>query len=281
LLSTARAASWGTIFSVLVAHAAWSAPPAVVGATALALILFGQGWLRLRRRGRPDLASWWRVALFAAGLAVTLAGLVTPIDSMGEDDLLSMHMLQHVLIGDVSPALLVAALRGPLLVFLLPAPVLGPIARNGVVRTVLGTLLRPRVAFGLWAANLAIWHIPALYDGVLTHPLLHDLEHACWVAGGLLVWTLLVDPGSHRRLSVGGRVALAVAMFGAGQVLTDVLVFSFQSLYPAYTGAYGLTAVTDQQIAGLVMMAEQLLTLGTLVALLLRPRLRAARVATA
>jgi cytochrome c oxidase assembly factor CtaG len=206
---------------------------------------------------------------------------MTPIDSIGEDDLLSMHMLQHVLIGDVSAALLITAVRGPLLVFLLPAPILAPLARNRGVRAVLGTLLRPRVAFTLWAANLGLWHIPAFYDGVLTHPLLHDFEHACWVATGLLVWTLLVDPGSHRRLSVGGRVALAVALFACGQVLTDVLVFSFRSLYPAYTGAYGLSAITDQQVAGLVMMGEQLLTLGTLVALLLRPRLRAARLATA
>jgi cytochrome c oxidase assembly factor CtaG len=266
---------------VPIAHAAWSAPPAVLSAVALAILLFAQGWLRLRRRGRPDLASWWRVALFGAGLAVALAGLVTPIDSLGEDELLSMHMLQHVLIGDASAALLIAAVRGPLLVFLLPAPVLAPIARNGVVRAVLGALLRPRVAFGLWAANLAIWHIPSLYDAALTRPLLHDLEHASWVATGLLVWTLLLDPASHGRLTVGGRVALAVAMFAAGQVLTDVLVFSFHSLYPAYVGAYGLSAVTDQQIAGLVMMGEQLLTLGTLVAILLRPRLRAARVATA
>jgi putative membrane protein len=266
---------------VLVAHAAWSAPPAVVVATALAVALFAQGWLRLRRRGRTDAASWWRVLLFGLGLAVALAGIVTPIDTIGEDDLLSVHMLQHVLIGDAAAALLVAAVRGPLLVFLLPAQVLAPIARNGVVRTVLGTLLRPKVAFGLWAANLGIWHIPSLYDAALTRPLLHDLEHASWVATGLLVWTLLIDPGSHRRLTVGGRVALAVAMFAAGQVLTDVLVFSFRPLYPAYVGAYGLSALTDQQIAGLVMMAEQLLTLGTLVALMLRPRLRAARLAAA
>jgi cytochrome c oxidase assembly factor CtaG len=264
-----------------VAHAAWSAPPPVLAAVGLAIALFAQGWLRLRRRGRADLASWWRVALFALGLAVALAGLVTPIDSLGEDDLLSMHMLQHVLIGDLAPALLVTAARGPLLVFLLPAPVLAPIARNRVVRSVLGTLLRPRVACALWAANLGIWHIPVLYDGALAHPLVHDLEHAGWVAAGILVWTLLVDPGSHRRLTVGGRVALAVTLFAFGQVLTDVLVFSFRPLYPAYGGAYGLSAITDQQVAGLVMMAEQLVTLGTLVALLLRPRLRAARLAAA
>jgi cytochrome c oxidase assembly factor CtaG len=267
---------------MLLAHATWSAPPLVLSAAGIATLLFGQGWLRLRRRNRRDLASWGRAALFAGGLLVALAGLITPIDSLGEHELLSMHMLQHVLIGDVAPALLVTALRGPLLVFLIPAAVLGPVARNDAVRAALGTLLRPRVAFGLWAVNLALWHVPVFYDAALRHPALHDFEHACWVLAGLLVWTLLVDPGSHRRLSVGGRVALAAALFACGQVLTDVLVFSFQRLYPFYLGAYGLSPVRDQQIAGVVMMGDQLLTLGVFVFFLLRHRVRRSpRVVTA
>jgi putative membrane protein len=240
---------------------------AVVGA-----LLFAQAVVRLRRRGRADLAGWDRVALFAAGLAVTVFALVGPLDEVADEKLLTAHMGQHVLIGDLGPALMVAALRGPLLVFFLPTPILAPLARNAHVRTVLGTLLRPRVAFGLWAANLAIWHVPYLYDLAVTHEWLHDFEHVCWMFAGILVWTLLVDPGWHRRLSVGGRVALAAAMFAAGQILTDVLVFSFTALYPAYRGAYGISAVTDQQLAGIVMMVEQLLTLGICVALLLRPR---------
>jgi cytochrome c oxidase assembly factor CtaG len=264
----------------VLAHAAWSAPPAVLGIAALVALLFAQGWLRLRQRGRADLASWSRVALFALGLAIALAGLVSPIDTLGEDDLLSLHMLQHVLIGDLAVALGIVAVRGPLFVFLLPAAVLGPLARSPL-RRALGALLRPRVAFVLWAANLAVWHVPTLYDAALRHPVLHDFEHACWVTAGLLVWTLLVDPGAHGRLTVGGRVALAAAMFACGQVLTDVLVFSFHGLYPAYHGAYGLSAHTDQQLAGVVMMVEQLLTLGTLAAVLLRTRSRRTRLVPA
>src|SRR5437763_5941553 len=183
-------------------------------------------------------------------------------------------MGQHVLIGDLGSALMVTALRGPLLVFLVPAPVLAPLARSARVRAVLGKLLRPGVAFSLWAVNLAVWHVPYLYDAALAHQGLHDFEHLCWTVCGVLVWTLLVDPGSHRRLSVGGRVALAAALFAAGQILTDVLVFSFTPLYPAYHGAYGLSALADQQVSGIVMMVEQVLTLGTLVALLLRPQWR-------
>ena len=72
-------------------------------------------------------------------------------------------------------------------------------------------------------------------------------------------------------------------MFAAGQVLTDVLVFTFTPLYPWYHGAYGISAITDQKLSGIVMMVEQLVTLGICVALLLRPRWqpRRSRVATA
>lgn len=254
-------------------------------AAAVAALLFLQAVVRLRRRGRPDLAGWDRIVLFGAGLGVTLFALLGPLDRLADEKLLAAHMGQHVLIGDLGPALIVTALRGPLLVFFLPAAILAPLARNKRVRAVLGTLLRPRVAFALWAANLAIWHVPYLYDLALRHERLHNFEHVCWVFCGFLVWTLLVDPGSHRRLSVGGRVALAAAMFAAGQILTDVLVFSFTPLYPFYQGAYGISRLTDQQLSGIVMMVEQLITLGICVALLLRPRwsrrARAARLAAA
>jgi putative membrane protein len=248
-----------------------------VVAVAVAALLFVQASVRLRRRGRADLAGWDRAALFGLGLALTLVALVSPLDRIADDSLLSAHMTQHVLIGDAAPALLVLAVRGPLLVFMLPVAVLAPLARNTSLRALLRFLLRPRVACGLWAANLAVWHVPYLYDLALRHQDLHDFEHFCWVLAGLLVWTLLIDPGSHARLTVGGRVALAVAMFAAGQVLTDVLVFSFHPLYPAYRGAYGISALTDQQLSGVAMMVEQLLTLGTLVIVLLRTRLRPAR----
>jgi cytochrome c oxidase assembly factor CtaG len=246
----------------------------------VAAVLFVRAAVRLRRRGRADRAGWDRFALFGLGLALTLVALVSPLDRIADDELLSAHMAQHVLIGDAAPALLTVAVRGPLLVFLLPAPVLTALARSPV-RTVLRTLLRPRIAAALWAGNLALWHVPYLYDLALRHERLHELEHLCWVVAGMLVWSLLVDPGSHGRLSVGGRVALAATMFACGQVLTDVLVFSFHSLYPAYHGAYGVSAVTDQQLSGVVMMLEQLLTLGTFVAILLRPRVRRTRLVTA
>ena len=209
--------------------------------------------------------------LFAVGLAATVFVLVGRMDEWA-DTHLAVHMAQHVVIGDAAVALMIVAVRGPLLVFMLPAPVLVRVAK---ARPFFSLLLRPRVAFSLWAANLAVWHVPYLYDAALRHQDLHDFEHFCWVVVGLLVWTLLIDPGSHRRLTVGGRIALAAAMFACGQVLSDVLIFSFHPLYPAYPGRL------DQQLAGVAMMAEQLVTLGVLAFALLRPRMRGARLVVA
>ena len=86
------------------------------------------------------------------------------------------------------------------------------------------------------------------------------------------MWLQLVDPARRGRLSLGRRIAFAGAVFGLGQVLSDVLFLAPSPLFPAYADRsgrlFGLSALADQQYAGLVMMAEQLLTLGTCVWLL-------------
>src|SRR5262249_40574171 len=102
------------------------------------------------------------------------------------------------------------------------------------------------------------------YDAALTHETVHDLEHASFVMAGLLVWTQLVDPARRRRLSTGQRLALAGCLFACGQVLADVL-FLAGPLYPAYG-----TSAADQQLAGLVMMVEQAVTLGVFAGFVLR-----------
>ncbi|MES1248782.1 MAG: cytochrome c oxidase assembly protein [Actinomycetota bacterium] len=223
---------------------------------ALGTVLFAQAFVRLRRRGRADHADWTRVPLWALGIALVVWSLVG-LDARADSNL-TWHMTQHVVVGDLAAALLVLATRGPLALFLLPPAVLKPLAR-----TPLRKLVRPRIAYGLWATNLAVWHVPYLYDAALAHERLHYFEHACWAVCGLLVWSILLDD----RRTAGRRVALAAAMFASGQVLTDVLVFSFHPIYPDYP------SVRQQQLAGIVMMAEQVLTLGTLAFVLLRPRL--------
>ena len=219
-------------------------------AAAVAALLFAQAVVRLRRRGRADLAGWDRIALFALGLGVTLFALVGPLDDLADDKLLFAHMGQHVLIGDLGPALMIVALRGPLLVFLLPAPVLGPIARNArrarrPRRRCCGRASRSRSGRRTSRSGTSR---TSTTSRSRTRTSTTSSTSAGW-SSGRSVWTLLVDPGSGTPADGRRPVALAAAMFAAGQILTDVLVFTFTPLYPFYHGAYGISALADQQIS--------------------------------
>jgi putative membrane protein len=251
----------------------WRSDAAVIVPACVLAALFAQAFIRLRRRGRTDHAGIDRAVLFGLALTIGTLALLSPLDASGEHYLLSAHMLQHMLIGDAAPALALVALRGPLLFFLIPPVVLGPLARVAPLRRALAGLLRPMVALSVWALVFGFWHVPAVYDATLRHQGLHDLEHALFVVAGLAVWTQIVDPARHGKPSVPQRIAIAVALFAAGQILSYVLIFSFQPLYPSYADQpsrlFGWSPVLDQQLAGLVMMLEQLLTLGTAVAILL------------
>ena len=260
---------------------AWEPVPAVLAAAALAGVLYAQGFVRLRRRGREDHASVGRALAFGLGLALLVLALCSPLDAIGEGYLLSAHMLQHVLIGDAAIALMLLGLSGPMLYFFLPRPTLRQLAHLRPLRSLLSFLVRPLVAFMIWCIVFAVWHVPALYDLALENQALHDLEHACFVVAGLLVWYQLLGLAGSRGLGRSGRLALAVAVFAAGQVLSMVLIFSFEPLYADYAGQperlLGLSPVMDQRLAGLVMMVEQTITLGSLVAFLLISGDRAAR----
>ena len=257
---------------------AWSLDPVALAAAAVAVAFFLQGWRRLHRR-RPGAAPWTRIPLFLAGVAIVLVGLLSPLDAIAEEYLQSAHMLQHVLVADLGVALALVAVRGPLSMFFLPRDLLAPLARSGRLRSGLAFLLRPAVAVSLWLGVLVAWHVPALYEAALTQPLVHRLEHLSFVIVGALVWTLLIDPAGHGRLGLNGRIALAVGLFWASQVLAYVFVFGFEPYYDVYADQperlLGLSPLTDQKLAGVVMMAEQTLTLGLAVVLLVRSARRA------
>jgi putative membrane protein len=256
----------------------WQAAPLVFVAATLAAVLFTQAFVRLRRRGRADHAPWTRPVLFAAGLALAVLPLVSPLDAAGDQYLLSAHMLQHVLIGDAAPLFLVLAVRGPLVFFLLPAAVLKPLASSQPLRTFLRTLLRPSVTFALWLIVMLGWHVPAAYDYTLTHPVVHDLEHAMFVVVGTLAWIQLIDPARHAWLTRGGKIAFAFGLLVFGHPISDAMIFSPTAVYSSYAAQperlLGLGVMTDQRLAGLIMLVEQLVTFGTFIAVMLWPLLR-------
>jgi len=250
----------------------WTFDPVALTLAAVALVLYGRGFARLRRRAGPAHADLWRALLFTTGVGVTVLALVSPIDAVGEDQLLSAHMLQHLLLGDVGPLLIVLGLRGPLPVFILPPEVLRAFSR-GTLRRILSFLLRPTVSLLCWLVALGAWHVPVAYDAAIRHPMLHVVEHACFAIAGLLAWTQIVDPARRRRLTVGQRAMFAFVMLVASCLLAEVLVAT-HPLYPHYVHVigrpFGWSAGQDQSKAALLMMAEQIATLATAMLFLVR-----------
>ncbi len=255
---------------------AWSLDPLVLGVAAASVLVFARGFIRLRRRGRSDHAGWARAALFCCGLTLMTLPLVSPLDAAADGFLLSAHMLEHVLIGDAGPALVLLALRGPLLAFVVPAAAIRFVGG----RRLFSVLDHPVIAVSVWVAALAACHVPAAYDAALRHPWLHVLEHATFVGAGFLIWAQLIDPARRGRLSTGGRAGLAGAIFLLGQALAGVLLLSPVALYPFYAEQpvrlFRIAPLADQQYAALMMMGEQFLTLGTFLILLGASVLRAA-----
>src|SRR3954447_18976494 len=210
LAAPAGGAAHGDRVPVSRLASAWEAAPLPIAGAVVALALFAQAFVRLRRRGRTDHAGWGRAVLYGAGVATITLALVSPLDAVGDEYLLFAHMGQHLMIGDVGPALVLLAIRGPLTFFLLPPPVLRAVAPIRPLRSFLTLLLRPKVAFCLWVAAMAAWHVPVSYDYAIAHPRVHDLEHLSFLVVGLLVWSQLIDPARRGALSVpSGRVLYA------------------------------------------------------------------------
>ena len=255
---------------------AWDPAPTVIVGAGVVLALFVQAFARLRRRGRADHADWSRPLLFLIAVALGTLPLVSPLDEVGDSYLLSGHMLQHVLIGDAAPALALVALRGPLLFFLIPAAVLAPLARLHTLRRLLAFLLHPVTSLAVWMLVIAGWHAPVAYDYALRNQTVHDLEHLSFIVAGVLVWIQIVDPARRRRLSLAQRLGYMLVLSAAGAVLAGLLVSSAALLYPAYAGdgprLFGISPLRDQQLAGIVMVAEQLATLGACSYFVLRAR---------
>jgi putative membrane protein len=229
----------------------WTFDPLPLAAIAVAAVAYGRRASTLHRRGRPVPPS--KLFAFAAALVVLLLAVASPVDSIGEGRLFSVHMAQHLLIGDIAPLLVVLALSGPLL-----RPLLAP---RPVQR--LRAVAHPLVALPLWGLNLWLWHLPALYDAALRSDLVHSLEHACFFVGGILLWTSLLGllPGP-RWFGAGARFGALGVVWLVGVPLANVFIWSGHAYYPPYVHAprtWGLSPVSDQRAGGGVMLVEMML----------------------
>lgn len=229
------------------AHVDGAFAPLEVLPLLLAAGLYAKRASTLAGRGRP--APIWRQACFAAGLTLIAAAILSPI-SDAADELVIAHMVEHLMIGDLASLLLVLGLTGPLL-----QPILS-------IRFFdrLRVLAHPLVAFPLWALNFYFWHVPALYDAAYGGAPVHALEHATFIFFGCLMWMPVFGPlPKPQWFTAGWKVVYVIAVRFAGVILGNVLMWSGSVLYTVYAAGereWGISALTDQSVAGVVMMVE-------------------------
>ena len=169
-----------------------------------------------------------------------------------------MHMIQHVLLLDVVPILLILGLTKGLL---------RPVTRRlQTIEQRAGFVATPAFAVAAYAGFMWLWHIPALYDAALNHVDVHALEHICFgVAGGLYWWHLLSPIRARMRLGGMGPVGYMVSTKLLVGLLGIALAFAPNAFYPFYEHHphyWGLTPGQDQNLAGLVMALEQSIVMG-------------------
>ena len=209
------------------------------------------------RSGDTPTRDALRAVAFAAGLVVVLIALVSPVDDLGENRLFAAHMVQHLLLADIAAVLLLVGLSRA---FLRPA-----VRRMRPIEERLGPLAHPITALVVYVGLMWLWHIPAMYELALNHAWAHALEHASFFTAGIAFWWFLIEPVPPRYRLTGpwalGYLAAAKILMG---LLGVVLAFAPDALYGTYEDAprtWGLTAVEDQNIGGLVMMVEQSIVL--------------------
>ena len=233
---------------------AWTWDPWVLVPLLLSGGLYLRGTLVLWRR-----AGWgrgirpWRVASYALGWLALAGALLSPLHWLGER-LFTAHMVEHEAVMAVAAPLLALARPVGAFVWALPAGLrraLGRAARRHAVRAVWSGVTRPLTATIVHGGVIWLWHIPALFDAALIGLLLHRLQHLSFLVSALAFWWALV-----RRCDRGAAVlhlfatATHTGLLGALIVLAPSVLYRQQT---ADSASWGLTALEDQQLAGLVM----------------------------
>jgi putative membrane protein len=228
----------------------WPFDPTVYAG--LVVLYFGHAWLA---RGLDDVERK-RSLFFGLGVLTIWAALETPIDTIADHYLDSVHMLQHVLLGFVAPPLMLLGLSPGMVARLVRVPGLRSITE-------------PVPAQLVAAAVMIVWHLPPLYDATLYSEPLHVFEHLTFIlAGVLLYWPILQATSAHARWQMSPGVKLLYMLIATlpqdGVALA--FIFSRVPFYEYYTHAPRLVAsldpVTDQTVAGAVLMTLGKLTIG-------------------
>lgn len=237
----------------------FSFEPWVVAPLVVALALYVAGVVRLwRHAGAGRGITRFQAACFAGGWVSIVVALVSPLDALG-DRLFSAHMIQHEILMLVSAPLMVLA--RPLAAWTWAFP---PAMRSRIGHAVQARgwsavwrfITDPLAAWLLHALALWVWHMPQLMDAALDSEAVHAAQHASFVGTALLFWWAVIGRDARVRQGSGAALAYLFTTMLHTSALGALLTLAPTPWYAHYMGQampFGLDAVQDQQLGGLVM----------------------------
>jgi putative membrane protein len=237
----------------------WGWEPLTLTGLAVSAALYVVGVRNVwKAAGRPGAGiRKWEAASFALGWLALFVALVSPLHPWGKV-LFSAHMTQHEILMLVAAPLVV--LGQPLVATLhaLPGHLASALARacNRPAWLRFWRLLTH--SFTAWVIHLVVlwvWHIPAMFQATLDNEFVHALQHLSFLLSALLFWWAVFQ-GRNAALNYGLAVLYMLTTAIHSGLLGALITFARTTWYPAYEGrteSWGLTALQDQQIGGLIM----------------------------
>ncbi len=242
----------------------WDLRPEVILVLSTLMLLYGAGWVRLRRKG-GRLATYGRLVAYFSGLFLIGIALMSPVETLA-GQLFFMHMIQHLLLIMLVPPLLMLANPFPFAIWGLPA---GPrrvaggwlsrlMHRDSSFRRALRQVSGPGTIWLLYVILLVAWHDPNAYNAALRIDWVHDLEHFSFLLPALASWWLITGAAPHiqKPLAGGVRIAYVIAAIPPAMLLGIALAFSTQPAYTYYLTVprpWGLSVLQDQMLGGVLM----------------------------
>ena len=253
----------------------WPFAPELLIGVAIATVFYVRGWLQ--RRDRAGAISVWRHASFFVGLGALLIALQSPLDTLAEHSF-TMHQFQHMFLRAIGPMLLMLAVPQVLLIAGMPewlrARVLAPLLTSRTAGALFGFFAHPFVATFLLLAVPVFWHIPRFHDLSVMNVPVHYVMHITMLVSGLFFCWRVLDPRpAPHGASYATRIVMCWAAIAGNIPLGAYLTVKSVVLYSAYDTKgrlWGLSALADEQMGGMVIWSPGSMMFAVLLLVVIR-----------